>query len=85
MLLKIIGGIIDFKFFIGGTAKEVITKYHKYLNGWAIHPFWSSGYHQSCWGQYKSSKILLEVVQNFTNLDLPIDIMWSDLDYMEEK
>jgi alpha-glucosidase len=52
MLLKIVGGIIDFKFFIGSSAKEVIAKYHRYLNGWAIHPFWSSGYHQSNWGKY---------------------------------
>lgn len=32
-----------------------IKKYHQYLGGgWALHPFWVHGFHQSRWG-YKTS------------------------------
>lgn len=79
------GGIVDIKFFFGGSdPRKVIDKYHRYVNGWALHPFWSSGWHQSRWG-YNSSSLLLEVVSNYTKYQLPLDVMWSDLDYMKDR
>ena len=29
-----IGGIIDFKFFLGNSANDAVKQYHKYLGGW---------------------------------------------------
>lgn len=81
----VVGGILELKFFFGGSdPRTVIDKYHRYVNGWTLHPFWSSGWHQSRWG-YKSSKELREVVANYSANDLPLDIMWSDLDYMNNR
>lgn len=43
---NIIGGIIHFKFFFGDKNPEtVIRKYHQYINGYTIIPFWSFGNH----------------------------------------
>lgn len=42
------------------------------------------GYHQCRWG-YKSADALDEVVRKFKEHDLPIDVIWSDLEYMDQK
>ena len=42
------------------------------------------GYHQCRWG-YKTGAILIEVLNKFKEHDLPIDTIWSDLDYMDRK
>ena len=81
---KIVGGIIEFKLFLGDKKPETAIKlYHTYINGYTLMPFWSMGFHQSRWG-YSSSKMLLEVVDNFRNSDIPLDTIWSDIDYMQD-
>lgn len=45
-------------------------------------PFWSFGFHQSRWG-YRTSKDLLQVAENYTLNNLPLDTIWSDIDYMD--
>ena len=42
------------------------------------------GYHQCRWG-YKTGEVLLEVLTKFKENDIPIDTIWSDLDYMQAK
>ena len=42
------------------------------------------GYHQCRWG-YKTGAVLIEVLNKFKEHDLPIDTIWSDLDYMDRK
>ena len=39
------------------------------------------GYHQSRWG-YDNIQSLQNVILNFQKNDLPLDTLWSDLDYM---
>jgi len=50
---QIIGGDIELKFFLDGTQQtntppfnkhspeEAIKRYHNYLNGFSLHPFWA--------------------------------------------
>jgi alpha-glucosidase len=46
MGIHITGGNIILKFFLGDKNPETpIKAYHRYINGYAIHPFWSQGYH----------------------------------------
>lgn len=41
---KIIGGIFDFRFFVGDRNPETsINLYHRYVNGYILHPFWVQG------------------------------------------
>ena len=79
---KTIGGILDFKFFLGDTPEEAVVQYHKYIGGWSQQPFWSFGFHQCRWG-YKSLSKLREVVSNHRSATIPIDTIWSDIDYMD--
>ena len=85
LTFNIVGGIIDLQFFIGDIFPETaIREYHDYLGGWSLHPFWSMGFHQSRWG-YSNLEKLSDVINNFRALDLPLDTIWSDIDYMIKK
>lgn len=79
---KIAGGILDFTFFFGDENPEnVIKTYHKYLGGYSMPPFWSFGFHQSRWG-YDNVKMFEEVLTKYKQLNLPLDVIWNDIDYM---
>lgn len=42
MGFHIVGGNIYLKFFLGDSKPEnVIKAYHRYIKGFALHPFWS--------------------------------------------
>ena len=76
------GGEIELKFFLGDKYPDTVIKmYHNYLNKWTLMPFWSMGYHQSKWG-YLYLQDMVDVVRNMTANNLPIDVIWSDIDYM---
>lgn len=79
---KSIGGIIDFRFFVGNNDPESVVQRFNLINGRAdIPPFWSFGYHQCRWG-YANISQLRTVISRFESLDIPLDTVWSDLDYM---
>jgi alpha-glucosidase (family GH31 glycosyl hydrolase) len=81
---KISGGVLDFTFFIGDKNPETSIKmYHKYLGGYSMPPFWSLGFHQSRWG-YLSVNMIEDVLDNYEKLKLPLDTIWTDIDYMQD-
>jgi len=85
LTFKIVGGVIDLIVFVGDKYPDTsLKKYHEYVGKFAILPFWSMGFHQSRWG-YNNSSRLLEVVQGYQDYDIPLDVVWSDIDYMEAK
>lgn len=82
---KMVGGVIDLVFFIGDNYPDTVIKaYHNYLGNFAMMPFWSMGYHQSKWG-YKSFDMMETVVKKYISNDIPLDVIWSDIDYMIDK
>jgi len=82
---KMVGGVIDLIFFIGDKNPETVVKaYHNYLGGFTMMPFWSLGYHQSKWG-YMNHGIMESVVRKYIENDIPLDVIWSDIDYMVNK
>jgi alpha-glucosidase (family GH31 glycosyl hydrolase) len=51
MSYKTIGGVLDFRFFVGEKDPiDTIRALHKYIGRSLVPPFWSLGYHQSRWG-----------------------------------
>ncbi len=83
-IFRVIGGIIDFRFIVGSTnPEEVIQKFHNYLGPSHTPPFWSLGFHQSRWG-YKNITALETVIQQYKVNDIPLDTIWSDIDYMHD-
>lgn len=43
-------GPIEFKIFNYENPEKNLRAYSKYVNGWALHPFWSMGFHLCRWG-----------------------------------
>ena len=62
----------------------VVLHYHDYIGGSHVPPFWSLGYHQSRWG-YRDFEMVKATVRQFNEHKIPLDTMWSDLDYMQDK
>ena len=81
---KVVGGVFDFSIFLGSENPENVTKkYHKFLGGYALPPFWSMGFHQCRWG-YKNLHMIQEVLEGYKNNNLPLDTIWMDIDYMND-
>jgi alpha-glucosidase (family GH31 glycosyl hydrolase) len=82
---RVAGGIIDVAIFLGGQYPEsAIEQYHDYVGHWTVQPFWSLGFHQSRWGYY-NLQTLKDKVNKYREIQCPIDVIWSDLDYMIDK
>ena len=79
---KIIGGVFDFRLFVGSKdAGRVIERLHEYQGNAMIPPFWSLGFHQCRWG-YRDVGYLENVLRSYENNDIPLDTIWTDIDYM---
>jgi alpha-glucosidase len=79
---KIIGGIFDFRFFLGEEDPEsLFQRLHKYSGASAIPPFWSLGFHQ-CKHGYQNITYLDNVVKGYEENGLPLDTIWTDIEYM---
>ena len=65
---------MDLVLFLGKEKlpEEVTRLYHEYINGWAMMPFWSFGYHQSRFG-VRNLDGFKEIVETFEKNDLPLD------------
>ena len=73
---------MDFRFFLSEQSPEVtLEKMHAYLGRSTIPPFWSMGFHQCRWG-YKNITLLQNVLNAYKTNKLPLDTIWSDIDYM---
>jgi lysosomal alpha-glucosidase len=79
---KVIGGVLDFRFFLGEETPELtVAKLNFYAGRADVPPFWALGFHQCRWG-YKNASALLDVLANYEKNDLPLDTIWTDIDYM---
>nr|BAE20170.1 alpha-glucosidase [Schwanniomyces occidentalis] len=79
---RALSGVIDLYFFSGPTPKDAIQQYVKEIGLPAFQPYWSLGYHQCRWG-YDTIEKLSEVVENFKKFNIPLETIWSDIDYMD--
>lgn len=87
-------GIVDVNFFAAGgrgdltiiqgaDPNEVTQTFHQRVVGLPVlPPQWALGWHQSRTG-YKNTQELKDVVSNYTANHLPLNAIWSDVDYME--
>jgi len=81
---KLLGGIIDLKLFLGDKNPETaIKKFHAYINGFYMMPFWAFGLHQAIIGSFESNKIS-KILEKFEKNTLQIDAIWSDIELMQK-
>lgn len=78
----VIGGVLDFYFFSGPTPLTVVDQYTRLVGRPVGMPFWSFGFHQCRWG-YDTLDDLKDVVEHYKQASIPLDTIWSDIDYME--
>ena len=77
------GGIIDMYIFAGPTPESVIQQYLETLDIFpAMVPRWSLGFHNCRWG-YKDIQEVQDVVTNYSNANIPLEVQWLDIDYMD--
>lgn len=78
---RTIGGIIDYFAFVGNKPEDVVKQYQTLVGFPVLTPYWGLGYHQCRWG-YKGLSDLQNVVDKFDQYKIPLDVMWTDIDYM---
>ncbi|CAK7263498.1 hypothetical protein SEPCBS57363_000589 [Sporothrix epigloea] len=79
---RTLGGNIDLYFYSGPSAVNVMQSYQQTTVGLpAMQQYFAFGYHQSRWG-YKSWAMLQDVVDNFKAANIPLETIWTDIDYM---
>ncbi|KAI0905730.1 glycoside hydrolase family 31 protein [Ustulina deusta] len=79
---RALGGTIDLYFFEGPTQDQVTKAYQTSAIGLpAMQQYWTFGYHQCRWG-YQNWSVVEEVVDNFAKNEIPLETIWTDIDYM---
>ena len=71
-------------YLITGTDLKNITSQFRHIIGMSyIPPVWGFGYGQSRYG-YKNEEEIAEVVNKYRSNGIPLDIMYLDIDYMQD-
>ncbi|TFK26343.1 alpha glucosidase [Coprinopsis marcescibilis] len=76
-------GILDL-FILPGPTPEAVFRQYASLTGTPVLPAqWSLGYHQCRWN-YVSSEDVRSVQKRFDEENIPVDVLWLDIEYSED-
>ncbi|KFH41508.1 alpha/beta-glucosidase-like protein [Hapsidospora chrysogenum ATCC 11550] len=81
---NILGGVLDFYFFAGPTPTDVTKQYAEVAGLPTFQPYWGLGFHQCRYG-YRDAFDVAEVVYNYSQAGIPLETMWTDIDYMDRR
>ncbi|KIK51755.1 glycoside hydrolase family 31 protein [Collybiopsis luxurians FD-317 M1] len=81
---NVLGGVLDFYFLAGSEEDplEVSRQYAEIVGTPAEVPYWSFGLHQCRFG-YTSFVDVANVITNYSAAEIPLETMWTDIDYMQ--
>uniref|UniRef100_A0A093UWK1 alpha-glucosidase n=1 Tax=Talaromyces marneffei PM1 TaxID=1077442 RepID=A0A093UWK1_TALMA len=79
---NIIGGVLDFYFLSGPAPADVARQYAGVVGTPAQQSYWTYGFHQCKYG-YQDVMWVAEVAYNYSQANIPLETMWTDIDYMD--
>lgn len=79
---RVLGGALDMTFLPGPTAYDVMDQYTATFGRPTMIPYWALGFHQCKYG-YLSIDEVAEVVHQYKEHNLPLETMWTDIEYMD--
>lgn len=77
-------GIIDLFIMLGPRPMDVFRQYGALTGYNNLPPLFSLGYHQCRWN-YNDEEDVHQVHENFDNHDLPMDVLWLDIEHTDGK
>uniref|UniRef100_A0A0N5AKZ6 P-type domain-containing protein n=1 Tax=Syphacia muris TaxID=451379 RepID=A0A0N5AKZ6_9BILA len=83
LVYRTIGGILDIYFFPGPTPDDVVSQYHKFIGLPVLPAYWALGYQLCRWG-YTSLDDMKDAVQRTISKNIPLDVPYADIDYMNK-
>jgi alpha-glucosidase len=76
------GGELNYYFFYGPSIKKILGRYADLTGHMPMPPLWALGNQQSRWSYYPDTMVE-EVVAQYRQRDLPLDVVHLDIDYMQ--
>jgi len=76
------GGEMNYYFFYGPEIRTILGRYAELTGHMPLPPLWALGNQQSRWGYYPDT-MAEEVVKQYRQRDLPLDVLHLDIDYMQ--
>ncbi len=76
------GGELNYYFFYGPSIKKILGRYAELTGRMPLPPLWALGNQQSRWSYYPEAMVD-EVVKQYRERDLPLDVLHLDIDHMQ--
>lgn len=77
------GGELNYYFFYGPEIKTVIERYTELTGKPDMPPVWALGYQQCRWSYFPETYVE-NIVRTFRDKKIPLDVMYLDIDWMDE-
>ncbi len=82
LMYQSMGGNTELYVIAGPRLRDVVRRFTDLTGRHEVPPPWALGHHQCRWG-YKSEADFLGLKEAFEAHDIPVSVLWYDIDYMD--